>query len=64
MLSDAKRKLTTDLDLPTFTIEGGDYLKRVTLMVTDGRVEHVFYPIFPPDEHASEVLEWVRDEPR
>lgn len=64
MLSDADRELTAELDLPTFTIEGDDYLKRLTLIVTDGRIEHVFYPIFPPDEHASEVLEWVQDNPQ
>lgn len=60
MLSDSRRELTNELDLPTFTIEGDDYLKRLTLVVTSGRIEHVFYPIFPPDEHANEVLEWMR----
>ncbi len=64
MLSDAERELTNELDLPTFTIEGDDYLKRLTLVVSDGRIEHVFYPIFPPDEHAGEVLEWVRNSSR
>lgn len=64
MLSDADRELADELDLPTFTIEGDGYLERLTLVVTDGRIEHVFYPIFPPDEHAGEVLEWVRDNPR
>lgn len=64
MLSDAEWELSTELDLPTFTIEGDDYLKRLTLVVSDGRIEHVFYPIFPPDEHASEVLEWVQENPR
>lgn len=64
MLSDAERELTTELDLPMFTIEGDEYLKRLTLIVTDGRIERVFYPIFPPDEHASEVLKWVQDNPR
>jgi peroxiredoxin len=58
MLSDADRALASALELPTFTIEGDEYLKRLTLVVTDGRVERVFYPIFPPDEHASDVLEW------
>ncbi|QHS16039.1 peroxiredoxin [Halopenitus persicus] len=59
LLSDAERELADALDLPTFTIEGEEYLKRLTMVVTDGRIEHVFYPIFPPDEHADEVLEWV-----
>ena len=64
LLSDAEWKLANELDLPTFTIEGDEYLKRLTLVVSDGRIEHVFYPIFPPDEHAREVLEWVTDNPR
>ena len=64
MLSDAEWELANELDLPTFTIEGDDYLKRLTLVISDGRIEHVFYPIFPPDEHASEVLEWVQDNPQ
>lgn len=64
MLSDAERELTDELDLPTFTIGGEEYLKRLTLVVSDGRIEHVFYPIFPPDEHANEVLEWVQENRR
>ena len=60
MLSDSDWALANALELPTFTIGGDEYLKRLTLVVTDGRIEHVFYPVFPPDEHASDVLEWVR----
>lgn len=63
MLSDAEWVLTNKINLPTFTIEGEEYLKRLTLVVSDNRVEHVFYPIFPPDEHASEVLDWVMENP-
>ena len=63
MLSDANRALTNELDLPTFAIGGDEYLKRLTLVITDGRIEHVFYPVFPPDEHASEVLEWAKENP-
>lgn len=61
MLSDAEWELATKLDLPTFAIEGKEYLKRLTMVVSDGHIEHVFYPIFPPDEHANEVLEWITD---
>ncbi|WP_096391170.1 peroxiredoxin [Halopenitus persicus] len=64
LLSDADRELADALDLPTFTIAGDDYLKRLTMVVTDGRIEHVFYPIFPPDEHADEVLEWAASDSR
>lgn len=63
MLSDAEWELTNELGLPMFFLEGDNYLKRLTLVVTGGRIEHVFYPIFPPDEHADEVLEWVKETP-
>jgi peroxiredoxin len=36
-------------------------LRRLTLVVRAGRVEHVFYPVFPPDRHAEEVLAWLRE---
>ncbi|WP_332898147.1 peroxiredoxin [Haladaptatus sp. CMSO5] len=62
LLSDAEWEVATALELPTFTIEGADYLKRLTLVVSDGRIEHVFYPIFPPDEHAGNVLAWVSND--
>jgi len=58
-LSDADGELTRALDLPTFTVEGETFLERLTLVLTDGAVEHVFYPVFPPDEHASEVRDWL-----
>ena len=38
-------------------------LKRLTLIVAHGRIEHVFYPVFPPDRHAEQVLEWVVGNP-
>jgi peroxiredoxin len=63
MLSDAERELANELDLPMFIIEENEYLKRLTLMISDGHIEYVFYPIFPPDEHASEVLEWIKNNP-
>lgn len=60
LLSDADGELTRALDLPTFTVEGERFLERLTLVITDGRIEHVFYPVFPPDEHAVEVEGWLR----
>ena len=60
MLSDSAFALTDALRLPTFEFEGSRLLKRLTLVVRDARVEHVFYPIFPPDSHAEEVLAWLR----
>ncbi len=61
MLSDPGMKLGEALDLPTFTAGGQRLYKRLTLIVANGRIEHVFYPIFPPDEHAAEVLGWLAE---
>ena len=60
VLSDERLELTTALGLPTFETGGWTLLKRLTLVVDDGRIEHVFYPVFPPDGHATEVLDWLR----
>jgi peroxiredoxin len=60
ILSDADLELTKALRLPTFEAAGQTLLKRFTLVVSDARVEHVFYPVFPPDKHAEEVLGWLR----
>jgi peroxiredoxin len=64
MLSDPGFALAAALGLPTFGAPGHDRLyKRLTLIVRDGRVEHVFYPVFPPNTHARQVLGWLRDHP-
>ena len=60
VLSDERLELTTALGLPTFETSGWTLLKRLTLVVDGGRIEHVFYPVFPPDGHAPEVLDWLR----
>ncbi|UUW92544.1 peroxiredoxin [Pimelobacter simplex] len=61
MLSDEDFRLAEALRLPTFGAEGQDrFYKRLTLVVTDGVIEHAFYPIFPPNTHAQEVLDWAR----
>lgn len=61
MISDPELALADALDLPTFSAPGHDRLySRLTLVVRDGRVEHVFYPVFPPNTHAREVLDWLR----
>lgn len=62
LLSDADLALTGALGLPTFEVEGEPFLERLTLVVDDGRIEHVFYPVFPPDEHAAEVVDWLEEE--
>ena len=56
VLSDAGRSLTEALRLPTLTIGGHVLLARLTWLQRDGRIERVWYPVFPPDRHASEVL--------
>jgi peroxiredoxin len=56
----ARLELTHALSLPTFHAGGETLLKRLTLIVADGYVGHVFYPVFPPDRHAAEVLAWLR----
>ena len=53
-------ELTRALKLPTFTVEGMTLLKRLTLVARNGRIEHVFYPVFPPDKSAAEVIAWLR----
>jgi peroxiredoxin len=41
-------------------VDGMTLLKRLTLVVKNGRIEHVFYPVFPPDKHAEEVIAWLK----
>jgi peroxiredoxin len=60
VLSDAALRLTRALRLPTFEVADMTLLKRFTLIICEGRIEHVFYPVFPPDRHAEEVLAWLR----
>ena len=60
VVSDAELRLAGALGLPTFEVAGMTLVKRLTLVVDDGAIEHVFYPVFPPDRHAAEVLAWLR----
>jgi peroxiredoxin len=59
VLSDSGLVLAEALRLPTFETAGMRLYRRLTMVVKDGLVEHVFYPIFPPNEHAQEVLGWL-----
>ena len=63
ILSDAEFKLCEALRLPTFEVDGMRLVKRLTMIVRSGRIEHVLYPVFPPNESADEVLRWVRSNP-
>ncbi|MBV8850418.1 MAG: peroxiredoxin [Methylobacteriaceae bacterium] len=60
ILSDEHLQLTRAMSLPTFETSGMTLLKRFTLVIDDGTVSHVFYPVFPPDRSASDVIEWLR----
>ncbi|MGH2559488.1 MAG: peroxiredoxin [Thermomicrobiales bacterium] len=63
LLTDAGLAFGRALDLPTFEVDGMVLLKRVTLIVRDGAVEHVFYPVFPPNQNATDVIAWLADHP-
>jgi peroxiredoxin len=60
VLSDEKLELTRVLRLPTFTVAGQILLKRLVLVLENGRVKETFYPVFPPDRSALTVLEWLK----
>jgi peroxiredoxin len=63
LLSDSGLVLAERLRLPTFTAADGVVrYKRLTLVLDQGRVGHVFYPVFPPNQHATEVLSWLREQ--
>jgi peroxiredoxin len=59
LLSDESLIFAKALDLPTFEVEGMTLIKRLTLVIDDGRIQKAFYPVFPPGENATEVLEWL-----
>lgn len=60
ILSDERQALTTALTLPTFTAAGMTLLKRMALVIDDGIISKVFYPVFPPDKNAEEVIAWIQ----
>lgn len=65
MISDEHFALTEALSLPMFAAPGHERLySRLTLVVSGGTIEHVFYPIFPPNTHAQQVLAWLEAHPQ
>lgn len=60
VIADPQLELGAALGLPTFEIAGHTLYKRITLIAKDARVVKVFYPVFPPDENAADVLRWLR----
>lgn len=59
LLSDERLTLTRAMKFPTFVVDGMTLLKRFTLVIRDGVIGHVFYPVFPPDRNAAEVVAWL-----
>lgn len=64
LLSDSKFTLTKALKLPTFEVDFVIFIKRLTLVIFQGCIEKVFYPVFPPDNHADEVIDWLSQNPQ
>jgi peroxiredoxin len=63
VLSDANLTFANGLKLPTFEAAGMRLIKRLTLIIRGGRVETVFYPVFPSNENATRVLAWLERHP-
>jgi len=59
VIADPERKLGAALRLPTFDVEGATLYKRITLVAEACAVAKVFYPVFPPDRNAAEVVAWL-----
>jgi peroxiredoxin len=64
VLSDEKLVLTRTLRLPTMLVAGMTLIKRLALVIDDARIAKVFYPVFPPDRNAPDVLAWLQDNRR
>ena len=62
LLNDSTFKLTESLKLPTFEYQGVKMIKRLTLIVVDGVIRKVFYPVFPPNENVDHVISWLNEE--
>jgi peroxiredoxin len=64
VLSDEGLEVTRALKLPTMEVAGQILIKRLALIIDDARITHVFYPVFPPDRNAPDVLEWLTNNKR
>jgi len=62
LLNDSEFKLAAagTLRLPTFTVDGARFYRRLTFVARQGRIVKVFYPVFPPQENAAKVIEWLK----
>jgi peroxiredoxin len=59
LLADPTRQVGRALSLPTFTVAGLTVYRRLTIIVQDGVIEHVFYPVYPPETHIVDVTRWL-----
>lgn len=59
LLSDKNLQLTNLLTLPTLEVQGKTLIKRLTLVIDNGLITHVFYPVFPPDKSVEVLLAWL-----
>ena len=64
LLSDDGLELAGAMTLPTMVVAGKTMIKRLAMIIDDGIITHVFYPVFPPDQNAGDVLSWLRANPR
>jgi len=60
LLSDSTLRLAGQLGLPVFEVDGMRLYRRLTFIARTGRIEHVFYPVFPPDRNVLDVLAWLK----
>jgi peroxiredoxin len=60
LIADPELRLAGALRLPTFAVEDMHLYKRITLVARDGVIEHAFYPVFPPDRNAGDVVAWLQ----
>jgi peroxiredoxin len=60
LLSDSQFQFSSLLQLPMFEVDGKRLIKRLTLLTFNGAIKHCFYPVFPPDKNAEEVLNWLK----
>jgi peroxiredoxin len=64
LLSDERLAVTRALELPTMQVAGLTLIKRLALVIDDARITKVFYPVFPPDRNAGDVLAWLQEHRR
>ena len=61
LLSDETLQYKNQLRLPTLTVDGMELYKRLTLIANSGSIKKVFFPVFPPDQNAANVLDWLKN---